>query len=275
MDNFAIPSEEISQEATDQETYMEQAEDTEQPFNFELQYNKEKVVIDSEEKLRELAQKGMNYDKVYQKSTELEQSLQAERQKAVDEYIASQGMKWGDKPITTLADYTYYKQIDDTMKDLMNNQGFTAEQAARIAEAEAKASKVEERFNQQEAKAKEDQEGLEFLNWHESMVQKGVFKESFDATKIPQEVWDKVKAGEPMKSAFMEYQLTNLKTSTEQEVLKTIKENTQTSPGSVNDNSSGDDKPWSADFIEQMAEKMGATWVNANYDKIAKSGYFK
>lgn len=65
-------------------------------FAFEIVYNGEKIVIKDESELRTLAQKGMNYDKIYSKLKEAEQQL-AERDEWVKRVYGDKGIDSWDK----------------------------------------------------------------------------------------------------------------------------------------------------------------------------------
>jgi hypothetical protein len=245
------------------------------PFNFEFQHNEENVVIDNEDKLRELAQKGMNYDQVYSRVSELEEQIQDAKQQALDDYIASQNYEWNGKKITTKAEYDMALKESELINELVENEGFTEAQARRIAEAERKANSVEQKLEDITQKSQTEKEQQEFLEWHNQMEEKGVFTEPLDPNKIPPEVWQQVDDGVSLKTAYMEYKLMNIKTNVEQETIKKLRENADSSTGSTQVNVGEDDKSWSAEYIETMAEKHGSDWVKKNYDKIEKSGYYK
>lgn len=232
-------------------------------------------MIDNEDKLRELAQKGMNYDQVYSRVSELEEQIQDAKQQALDDYIASQNYEWNGKKITTKAEYDMALKESELINELVENEGFTEAQARRIAEAERKANSVEQKLEDITQKSQTEKEQQEFLEWHNQMEEKGVFTEPLDPNKIPPEVWQQVDDGVSLKTAYMEYKLMNIKTNVEQETIKKLRENADSSTGSTQVNVGEDDKSWSAEYIETMAEKHGSDWVKKNYDKIEKSGYYK
>lgn len=263
------PTEVVETEETPSE--VQETEVEQKPFSFELQYNKDKVVIDSEDKLRELAQKGMNYEKVHSRLQQYE--TDPLRQWAY-EYMKENNFNDPNDFLNAIQRQKEEQAIQQKMQQYIDS-GLSQDVALRLAEMERKNLDLEQKLTQFDTKTKQTQDYNDFLNWHESMQQKGIFKEALDATKIPKEVWEQVNNGTPLKTAYMEYQLMNLKTNTEQEVIKNMQKNQQTSPGSVTDNSATEDKPWTAEYIEQMAEKHGMPWVNANYEKIQKSGYYK
>lgn len=263
------PTEVVETEETPSE--VQETEVEQKPFSFELQYNKDKVVIDSEDKLRELAQKGMNYEKVHSRLQQYEQDPL--RQWAY-EYMKENKFSDPNDFLNAIQRQKEEQAIQQRMQQYIDS-GLSQDVALRLAETERKNLDLENKLNQFVDQSKQSQDYNDFLTWYEAMQQKGVFKEALDATKIPPEVWDQVKQGTPLKTAYMEYQLMNLKANTEQEIIKNMQKNQQTSPGSVTDNSATEDKPWTAEYIEQMAEKHGMPWVNANYEKIQKSGYYK
>lgn len=258
-------------EQIEQEDIQEQQQEV-KPFNFELQYNKEKVVIDNEDKLRELAQKGMNYEKVQNKLHEFENDP---LRRWAYEYMKENNFEDPNDFLNAVKADREQRAIQSKINELIENEGFTEAQARRIAEAEAKAEKVNQRFSDMENQNKQQKEYADFLSWHDSMHKKGVFKDASHEINVPAEVWEQVAQGVPLKTAYMEHQLVNLKTNTEQEVIKSIQKNAATSPGKINENASTEDKPWSNEYIEAMAQKYGKKWVSENYEKIQNSGYYK
>jgi hypothetical protein len=102
-----------------------------------------------------------------------------------------------------------------------------------------------------------------------------------DASKIPTDVWDMVAKGKDLTSAYALYQVKNmdkLKTETEQETLKKIKQNAETSTGSINSNNQTNDT-MTVDQVNKLLEGMGKgerdKWIDKNMNNLEKWGYFK
>lgn len=147
-------TEELEAEETEVEDTTETKEEPEpteptkeeaKQFKLKLKYNSEELEID-EDKARELAQKGMNYDKAVERA----------KQESLDEYIAKQGHEWNGKPVKTMAEYeravaeqelmNKYKDQDlpeEVIKELVESKRFreqsmTEKQQSELKNAESK-----------------------------------------------------------------------------------------------------------------------------------------
>jgi len=104
---------------------------------------------------------------------------------------------------------------------------------------------------------------------------------TIDVNTIPVEVFEMAAQGRDLTSAYALYQVKNLdkiKVQTEQETIKKIKQNVETSTGDLSGNQVQDDK-MSVDQVNKLLESMGgkerSAWVDKNIDKLEKWGYFK
>lgn len=215
----------------------------------EIKYNKESLRLDRE-KARELAQKGMNYEKAVERA----------KQEARDAYIAEQGYEWNGKSITTeteyrealreqelLQQYQSYDVPEEVIQELVENKKFREKYETEQQKAERE--KAQERDFQQ-------------------------FLESYPSVKpdeIPVSVWEEVESGKSLIDAYMKHENKLLKeklglTNKQESIQQRNQENASASIGSVKSN--GESAPF---FTKDQVTKMSTKEVNDNWKAINES----
>lgn len=238
-----------------------------------IKYNHEEKEITLDEATM-LAQKGMNYDKVYE-------SLQAR-----DAEVAR---RFGDRGITTweqlvsgwdMAQKQQQQQIVDqtylqSIKKIADSYGADPEllskivnEAVRFHPLAAKANQLEQQFGEiqteKQMKEKMDRDIAEF---------RSVYPE-VDAKTIPDVVWEKVNNGMPLIDAYRIHENTAIKQELAElkkalQVQKTNEANSATSPGSVKGTGETVDDFISFNTFEK--NKTNQSWVTKNYNRIMES----
>lgn len=268
----ATPEVEYETEETSdefQDDYVEEVE--EQPkFEFEVQYNKEKKIINDPEELRTYAQKGMNYDKIQSRLEQLESDPL--RQWAND-YMKKVGYDDPSKFIADVQKEQAEREFNNRVQEFVE-RGYAPDVAREMAELKKENQEIKSQIQGFTQKTEQQREYEDFINWHNEAQQQGLVGE-LKADEIPLQVWEAQRRGVPLKYAYMEYVLPQIKVQTEQNTLKNLQKNAETSTGSTKDGGSSENENWSKEYIEQMAESQGSEWVKKNYKKIEKSGYFK
>ena len=259
--------EEVTAEPQETENQGEPTEEI-KPF-MNITYNKEELALDQERAI-ELAQKGMNYDKVQEKLSSYENNKLL---KWAEEYSKKVGYEDHDKfleAVTKEEEAKQYQQTVDKYKAI-----YGEEAAEKMAEMEKSVSELKERNSKADEEEKKNKEYSDTISWYNDMKEQGVFTEVFNADSIPQEVWDKKAEGETLKNAYMDYTLRNMKTIVEQNTLKNINQKQDTSTGSIKEgNQATVEEKWTKDYINKMVETHGDKWIDSNFDKVEKSGYF-
>ena len=119
----------------------------------------------------------------------------------------------------------------------------------------------------------------DFVEWQQSKVAEGKIKESLDAESIPQVVLDAYSNGQSLKEAYQDYLLDNIAQTTEQDTLKKLAHNKETSAGKLADGVADTTKDMTVAQINNTLSGMGASqqskWLDANWKVVEKSGYFK
>lgn len=197
---------EVVEETTETAEGQEQTEET--PQMIKVKYNHEEREITLDE-ARELAQKGMNYDKQLEKLQQLEsdprlafvESLAEQNNMSVDEYIEAVKVQREQEEINQLIQQNI---PEDIAKELLESRKFRENFKAKEKETETQ--------SKQEAEYKD-------------------FIESFpnvDAETIPAEVWEKASQGIPLKYAYMEHQ--NNELQSKMKILEQNKNNKEKAP---------------------------------------------
>jgi hypothetical protein len=216
-DDFEMPTEaEPVEDTTPTESTEEPIETTEQepteqpteqtPF-LKVKYNKEEMELD-EERTRELAQKGLNYDKVQEKLQALEsdprltfvQELAQQFNMSVPEYLEAVKAQKEEQRIQELVEQGISQEL---AQEMLENRKFREQ-----FEAEKKAKADE---------AKKNEEYNEFFE-HFRQANGRDYQPNTDA--IPESVWEAANNGVPLKFAYMQHQNQVL-----QQQLQTLKQN--------------------------------------------------
>ena len=179
--------------------------------------------------------------------------LEAElKQKARDEWIAEQGYVWNGKPITTEAEYKqalYEKELQEKGQDPSLIKKLIDEHPDVKA-----ARELRQKIETEERQRKEFRE----------------FVEAYPDVKpedIPIEVWEQNSRGIPLRYAYADYALKQLKA--EQTKAKANAQNAANSTGSVTSNGDTGDDFISYETFQKNRENQD--WVNKNFSKIMKS----
>ena len=201
------------------------------PQTLKIKFNHEEREIPIEE-AAVLAQKGMNYEKA------IERARQEAAQQARDAFIAEMGWSWNGKPITTEAEY---KQalLEQELINKYKDRDLPPEVIQELIENRRYREEWQQEKQAREAEAKRQAEFDEFFRYFESVNER-----HFDPQKdvIPQEVWDAVNMGVPLKYAYMEHH--NKELRNQLKIAKQNQENLKKSPvGSVTAGGGVDTEP--------------------------------
>lgn len=264
----------------DNEEPTEQTEGTEEqseePYDWsslELKHFDEvkKLSDFSPDEVKALTQKGWDYDNKVSKLNETIDSFKNNpAYRYIDDYMKNSGY---EDPVQ------FVKALEvSTLAQQYVEQGKDPETAKELAEAKTEAKYA----NMQSPRSEMDSKIQDLLAWHSDKLKQGIFDNELTPDSIPNEVIDAIEKGASPKEAFMDYTISNIKsikTETEQKTIKAIEENKAKSTGSVTQGVEGNDSVLTAKQIDAMLSKMNSKeaskWIDANYDKIEKSGYFK
>jgi hypothetical protein len=212
--------EELDTTETEQtEGLTEQQQEAERQAFLRVKYNKEEMELD-EHTARELAQKGLNYDKTLERLQALESDP---RLSFVEELAREQGMDTNEY-LEAVRQHREQQRIDELVQ-----QGISEEVAQEMLENR----KFREQFeSEKKSKMEEEKKNAEFQEFF------GFFRNANGRDfvpgqdEIPQSVWEAHAQGVPLKFAFMEHQMNQLQSQLQ--VLKQNKVNETKAPiGSV------------------------------------------
>lgn len=178
----------------------------ENPF-LKVKYNGEEMTLD-EARARELAQKGMNYDKVQEKL----QALESDPRLSFVESLASQhGMDVNQ----------YLEAVKQQQEQARLDELIQSNIPEHLAKEVLENRKFREQMEQERAKVAADEKANAQFNEFFAHFEETEGR-AFDANKdqIPQSVWEANKNGVPLKQAYMEHQFKEL-----QQQIKTLKQN--------------------------------------------------
>lgn len=175
-----------TQEASDTESGKDQPEGGEEEFSLPIRYMGKDEVITSKAEAIILAQKGRNYDSVYQRMQEAE-TFRAENENAVKlmQQLADMTARNSGKEGMTIPEY-----VELCSLQLKMNQGLSEEQARRelaLEKREAAVERLEKGGQQQAGKESGEESAADRVARDKSVFQRA-FPE-VDAGKLPQEVW--------------------------------------------------------------------------------------
>lgn len=196
--------EEPSQELTEQ-----QQEEQRQAF-LKVKYNKEEMDLD-EDTARELAQKGLNYDKVQERLQQLESDP---RLSFVEELAKEQGMDVNSY-LQAVQEWKEQEKLNQLVQ-----QNIPEDLAKEILETRKFREQIE---SEKKTQSQQEREKAEFQDFFKFF--KDANDREFDAEKdiLPPEVWEAHSKGTPLKFAYMQHHNAQLKAQ-----LKTIKQNEET-----------------------------------------------
>ena len=162
----------------------------------------------------------------------------------VKEYEEAMAKQKEQAEITAIQEEKNYSEED--AKDLFEARQIKAEKA-KVLEAQNKT---------EQQKAAENQQNIEFLDYFKSEQGREF---NIDKDNISQEVWDIVKSGTPLKYAYMQNEIKQLKLGTT--VAELNADNAQSTIGSVKGDGAKIDGPLTEAQIENMSQtEMMARW---------------
>jgi hypothetical protein len=231
------PTEETEVETFEAQEPSQETEPTEQTPFLKVKYNKEEMELD-EERARELAQKGLNYDKTIERL----QALESDPRLSFIEELASQHDMTPDEYISEVRK----QQEHDRIQELVQ-QGMSEEMAHEMMENK----RFRERYEaEQKAKAEEEKKNQDFAEFFDYFRQANGREYVPNQDAIPENVWESVNQGVPLKFAYMAHENTQLRSQLS--ALKQNKANASKAPvGSVTahgGNEIASDDPFLAGF---------------------------
>jgi len=211
------------------------------------------------------------------KYDDVEQLLQDARIGKTVDRVKEQRDKYRNDPgYKFMQDYmktSGYKDMSKFVHDIQVNQKQSDFVSKGMSDEDAKAAAEEFIKNRVPDADPREADINRFLDWHESK-----FGQSLDSDKIPQPVMEAYEKGESMKEAFLEHKLENTKVETEQETIKKIIKNKETSSGELNKSKHNTTKDMTVAQIDKllsgMTQKQQSDWADANYAVLEKAGYF-
>ena len=231
-------------ESDTDETEKEEA--TEETDRFTLKHLDEVKTVSKEEVVT-LAQKGMDYDRLKQKSEERYMALESEKKLAetrisIFDEIAKRG---GFRDVDELVENIQAEQLAEQI----GTDKETALKQVRLEKKEKELLEKEQRLTTEKtSRNKVDDDARAFIDKHPSV----------DFNAIPKEVWDKVNSGESLLNAYDEFMTEkaqkelsaeNERLKSELEAAKKNADNKSRSTGSAT--SAGKDSvsdPWISDL---------------------------
>jgi hypothetical protein len=192
-------------DAPSEQEPTEQAEQT-SPF-LKVKYNKEEMELD-EATARELAQKGLNYDKTIERL----QALENDPRLSFIENLAKQHNMSPQEYIEAVQQQQEQERINQLVE-----QGISEELAQEMLENR----KFREQFeSEKRTKAEETKKNAEFNEFFDYFRQANGKDFNTQSDEIPQSVWEANANGVPLKFAYMEHQNSQYK-----QQLQTLKQN--------------------------------------------------
>jgi uncharacterized protein YoaH (UPF0181 family) len=215
----------------------QETEPTEQTPFLKVKYNKEEMELD-EERARELAQKGLNYDKTIERL----QALESDPRLSFIEELAGQHGMTPDEYISAVQQQQEQARIDELV-----SQGISEELAIEMQENK----KFREQYEaEKKAKAEEEKKNADFAEFFDYFRQANGREYVPKQDEIPDNVWESVNQGVPLKFAYMAHENTQLRSQLS--ALKQNKANASKAPvGSVTvhgGNEIASDDPFLAGF---------------------------
>lgn len=197
------PSTEETQEA-ESTTEAPSSETTEQPF-LTIQYNKESKGLTQEEATT-LAQKGMNYDKVYQELQDYKSGKNADPALNELDYWAKQNNMTRQEYVSFLRENRHTQMLQTELNDIKTKYPDMPDEAAREM-AEMRCKGREEENARLETEQAQQQRDAELAPWQKFIEVYGIT----DASQIPAEVLADINAGASPVEAMQAYEIAELK----------------------------------------------------------------
>lgn len=192
----------------------EPVEEPIQPF-LRVKYNKEELELD-QDRAKELAQKGLNYDKLQERYQALESDP---RLSFVEELARQHGMD-----VNEYVEAVRQHQEQERINELVQ-QGISEELAQEMLENRKFRDQFEAEKKAKEEQTKKDAQYQEFFNYFREANGREFVP---NQDEIPPAVWQAHESGVPLKYAFMEHQNNQYKTQIQ--MLQQNKENEKKAP---------------------------------------------
>jgi hypothetical protein len=212
-------------ETVETEAQPQATEETEQPTEqpqspfLKVKFDREYRDL-SEEEAREFAQKGMNFDRVQEKL----QALETDPRLSFIEELAQQHGMTPDEYIQAVQQQREQSRIDELV-----SQGISEEVAQEMLENRKFRDQYEA---EKKAKAEEEKKNAEFGEFFNYFREANGREYVPNQDTIPENVWESVNQGVPLKFAYMAHENSQLRTQLS--TLKQNKANAQKAPvGSV------------------------------------------
>lgn len=259
MEEMGNQTREIQQEQsqeiqeTQEQSQQEMTQEEQEAF-LKIKYNKEEIALD-EEKTRELAQKGMNYDKVQERLKQLESDPRLS-------FVEKQAQKYGFEDIGDYLKAVEQAEEQERIRELAEKEGISSELAERLHKLETKEQQRERQAKEYEAQKAKESNYKEFLETYPDVKPED----------IPQSVWQEFEKGKSLVDAYAKHENQLLKTKLSEiekskEIQAKNEENAQSSTGSLG--KEGSNKlPF---FTKEQVEKMTPDQVNKNWKAIMES----
>ena len=227
---------------------------TQQEPTFRLKYNHEEREIPYSQAV-ELAQKGMNYDKVIEKLQGLESNPGLS-------WVQSQAQRYG-MSVDQFVDAMKQQEEQEQLNQLIQ-QNIPDEYAKEMLENRKFREQYQQERDASQKKTKENAMYQEFLASYPDIK----------PDQIPPDVWKEVNQGRNLLDAYVRYENKALKDQitkfqTKEQVAGTNQANAQASTGSAK----GQGLPDSGYIAKEVYEqhKGDPTWMQKNYDTLIKS----
>lgn len=226
------------------QTTVEQSQVESEPF-LKIKYNKEELALDRDRAI-ELAQKGANYDKVYEKLQSFESDprlsfVEKQAQKygmGIDEYLQAVEEAERQEEINRLVEENIPESI---AKELYENRKFREQMSAK-----------EQEFAVQEQRTKDYQQFLQQFP-------------DVNPENISPDVWQMVNQGMSLTDAYVRWDYNNLRTKAHTQQVNSELADKSTGPITGNGN------PTSGFFTREQVKAMSQDDVMKNYDSIMES----
>lgn len=243
-----------------------------------MKYNGEAVEVDSIENLIAGYQKSLNYDKINSKVTDYEEKISQLDPQV--QFAQTMAKKYGYDNVLDYQAAVEEQWKKDEIDTLIQNN-IPEEYAKEMIENRQFRDQYSKEQQTTQEKQAEDKRYTDFIDWHGDMVKNGVFTEGLDVEKIPGEVWNILdrNGDQNIKAAYMEFQLTKQRGDIQQETLKNIQHNSETSTGAINSQTSQEPAIMSNEQVDSLLAGMTSNergkWIDSNMNNLEKWGYFK
>lgn len=229
-------------ESTEEQSGTDQSRTADQPELFTLRNREEQRQVTREE-LIAMAQKGWDYDKVRQERDQLQQTHEqvAPFLSLLDETAKKNGM--------TREEYIDALRSQELMREGMSEEEARRELGFRKREADlnARQTKLDAEENRRNSEAQKEQERQARVSQEVSTFMQ--MYPGVDTGSIPKQVWDQVRNGVPLVTAYAMHETQTLKA--ELAAVKQNNANKQRSPGSLGGNTASEmdeiDRMWNED----------------------------